>query len=64
MQDKQESEIEERVLKDMGQNDDLNSSQSVVMTLEDMQADPSLILEYAMTLMDKQIVEIDKPVFA
>ena len=64
MQDKQESEIEERVLKDMGQNDDLNSSQSVLMTLEDMQADPSLILEYAMTLMDKQIVEIDKPVFA
>ena len=64
MQDKQESEIEERVLKDMGQNDDLNSSQSVVMTLEDMQADPSLILEYAMTLMDKQIDEIDKPVFA
>ena len=43
MQDKQESEIEKRVLK--GQNDDLNSSQSVIMTLEDMQADPSLILE-------------------
>ena len=45
------------------QNDDLNSSQSVVMTLEDMQADPSLILEYVMTLMEKQIAEIDKPVF-
>ena len=65
MADKQESEVEKLILGDVQANQEaLNSSQSVVMTLEDIpEIDPSLIMEHTMQFMAEQIEKIDQPIF-
>jgi len=41
----------------------MSSSQSVIMTLEDIEVDPSLLLEKTLQFIDKEINEIDTKIY-
>ncbi len=67
MADSLESEIEDRLMLDAvpaNEIDDVNSIQSVIMTLEDVEVDPSLLLEKSMQFCAKEIIEVDKHICA
>ena len=42
----------------------MNSSRSVIVTLEDIEVDPAWILEHSLNYVNDQVVQIDSKLFA
>ena len=62
MADEQETVLEND-LNSASDNGVIDDSSSVIMTIQDMEVDPSLIMELTMVFMEEQIALVDGPIF-